>query len=207
MADKFLAKPSRRLLQLAILGVYMRRINYDSATVNISVFIEQRNISFHNDVSLKTMRLGVLSWEKLKHREIRCRIVSLPDQLRLGVEEQLLMFSSCLSPGRVKKLQKFINFCHTVGHSANLNIQSPHEDNRTVTPVKCTKLAHRDGGTGTIYDSCRFDIGRFRLEPTDLRNLSDKFAYRRAHNNLFLTLRVIQNLKIMRKNIIFNAQI
>ena len=47
------------------------------------------------------------------------RIVSL-DQLRLGVEEQLLIFSSCLSPGRVKKLQKFINFCLYVGHSGNL---------------------------------------------------------------------------------------
>ena len=37
------------------------RITYESATVNISVFIEQRNISFQNDISLKTMRLGVLS--------------------------------------------------------------------------------------------------------------------------------------------------
>ena len=91
----------------------------DSATVNISVFIEQRNISFQNDISLKTMRLGVLSWEKLKHRETHGRIVSL-DQLRLGVEEQLLIFSSCLSPGRVKKLQKFIKFGLKVGHSANL---------------------------------------------------------------------------------------
>ena len=98
----------------------MRRITYDSATVNISVFIEQRNISFHNDISLKTMRLGVLSWEKLKHRETHGRIVSL-HQLRLGVEEQLLILSaSCLSPGRVKKLQKFINFCLKVGHSSNL---------------------------------------------------------------------------------------
>ena len=97
----------------------MRRITYDSATVNISVFIEQRNISFQNDISLKTMRLGVLSWEKLKHRETHGRIASL-DQLRLGVEEQLLIFSSCLSPGRVKKLQKFIKFCLKVGHSANL---------------------------------------------------------------------------------------
>ena len=44
MADKCLAKPSRSLLQLAILGVYIRRITYDSATVNNSVFIEQRNI-------------------------------------------------------------------------------------------------------------------------------------------------------------------
>ena len=69
---------------------------------------EQRHISFQN-ISLKTMRLGVLSCEKLKHRETHGRIVSL-DRLRRGVEEQLLVFSaSCLSPGRVKKLQKFIN--------------------------------------------------------------------------------------------------
>ena len=41
MVDKCLAKPSRSLvLQLAILGVCMRRSNYDSATVNNSVFIE-----------------------------------------------------------------------------------------------------------------------------------------------------------------------
>ena len=61
MADKCLAKSSRTLLQLAILRDYMRRITYDSAIVNISVFIEQRDISFQNDISLKTMRLGVLS--------------------------------------------------------------------------------------------------------------------------------------------------
>ena len=43
------------------------------------------------------MRLVVLSWEKLKHRETHSNgIVSL-EQLRLGVEEQLLIFSSCLS--------------------------------------------------------------------------------------------------------------
>ena len=78
MADKWLSKPSRSLLQLAILGVCMRRIKYDSATVNNSVFIEQRNISFQNDISLKkTMRLGVSSWKKLKHRETHGRIVSL----------------------------------------------------------------------------------------------------------------------------------
>ena len=76
-------------------------------------------LTSQSDVSLKTMRLGVLSWEKLKHRETQGRIVSL-DQLRLGVEEKLLIFSSCLSPGRVKKLQKFINFCLKVAHSDNL---------------------------------------------------------------------------------------
>ena len=66
MAAKCLAKPSSSLFQLAILGVYMRRITYDSATVNISVFIKQRNISFQNDISLKTMRLGVVSCRKVK---------------------------------------------------------------------------------------------------------------------------------------------
>ena len=86
MADKCLEKPSRSLLQLTILGVYTRRITYDSATVNISVFIEQRKLSFQNDISLKTMRLGVLSCEKLKHRETHGGIVSL-DQLRLGAKE------------------------------------------------------------------------------------------------------------------------
>ena len=50
------------IAQRAILCIYMRRIiNYDRATVNISVLIQQRNITFQNDIFLKTMRLGVLS--------------------------------------------------------------------------------------------------------------------------------------------------
>ena len=32
-----------------------------------------------------------------------------------------------------------------------------------------------DRGTGAIYDSCRFDIGRFRAEPTNY-----KFVYTRV---------------------------
>ena len=50
----------------------------------------------------------------------------------------------------------------------------------------------------SIYDSCRFGLGRFRAEPTNYKQClhpSDTFAYRTAHNNLFLTLRVIQKLK------------
>ena len=73
--------------------MYISRINYDSATVNISVFIQQRKISFQNDISLKTMRLGVLlreelnkSWDSQQNHE-------------LGVKEQLLISLSCLSPG------------------------------------------------------------------------------------------------------------
>ena len=147
--------------------------------------IERRNISFQNDISLKTMTLGVLSWEKLKSWA----------WTSLGVEVQLLIFSS-LSPGSVKTFQKFINFCLKVGHSANLkhskstwgqlivlwkvqnhNIKSSGHNARSALLV--------DRGTGTI----------------DLRQLSfwyravscgagDTFAYRSAHNSLFLTLRV-----------------
>ena len=53
----------------------------------------------------------------------------------------------------------------------------------------------------SIYDSCRFDIGRFRAEPTNYERClhpMDTFAYRSAHDNSFLTLRVIQELKIVR---------
>ena len=120
MADTCLAKWLRSLLQLAIPGNYMRRINYDSTTVNISVFIEQRNISFQNDISLKTMRLGVL-WEKLKNRETQGRIVSLDQQL--GVAEQFFIADL---PGIM-----FITWTSDCG---------------PVTPVKCTKSAHRGIG-------------------------------------------------------------
>ena len=54
----------------------------------------------------------------------------------------------------------------------------------------------------SIYDSCRFDIGRFRAEPANYERClhpSDTFAYRSAHNNLFLTLRVIHKLQMRRK--------
>ena len=72
MADTCLAKWLRSLLQLAIPRNYMRRINYDSTTVNISVFIEQTNISFENDIfHWKPWDWEcTLSWEKLKNREL-----------------------------------------------------------------------------------------------------------------------------------------
>ena len=51
------------------------------AGVEPQTFSEKRNISFQNDISHEnTMRLGGLSWEKLKNRETHGRMVSL-DQL------------------------------------------------------------------------------------------------------------------------------
>ena len=147
------------------LGVYMRRITYDSATVNISVFIEQRNISFQHDISLTTMRLGVLSWEQLKNRETHGRIVSF-DQLR-EIADLFVMFIAWTSQ-KASKVHKLVSKLAIV---LIWKIQSPHEDNRPVPPVKCTKSAHRGTATNT-RDSCRSDIGRFRAEPTDLRKVS-----------------------------------
>ena len=163
-----LKSPADGLIQLAILNVYMRRINYYSATVDISVLIGQINIAFRN-ISLQTMRLGGL------------------DQLGSRRAMQLLIFLSCLSPGRVKKLQKFINSCLKVGHSANLKhskstynwreliVQWNVENHNIKSCGHNARSALLDRGTGAIHDSCRFDIGRFRAEPTNY-----KFVYTRV---------------------------
>ena len=44
-----------------------------------------------------------------------------------------------------------------------------------MTPVKCTKSAHR--GTRMIYDSCHFDIGHFHAKLPDLRKVSTSEWY------------------------------
>ena len=64
MSRKTVAKSlADSIVQLVIPSVLIHKENQydDSVTVNISVCIEQRNISFQNDISLKNMRLGVLS--------------------------------------------------------------------------------------------------------------------------------------------------
>ena len=180
----------------------MRRINYDSATVNISVFIQQRNISFQNDISLKIMWLGVLSWEKLKNRELGPA---------WGVTEQWLICSSCLSPGRVKKLQKFTTFCLKVGHSVNLKYSKSTWRQLIANNMKSS--GHNAGSalvdrrTGTIdLRQLSFRYRAFSWKPTNYEvclHPSDTFAYRSAHNHSLLTLRVIHELKRTKFKILF----
>ena len=81
-------------------------------------------------------------------------------------------------------------------------IQSPHEDNLSscerykIITSKALGTMHAQHFLITerersIYDSCHFDIGCFRAEPTNYEwclHPSDTFAYRSAHNNLFLRL-------------------
>ena len=121
----------------------------------------------------------------------------------MGVEKQLLIFSSCLSPGPIKKLHTFINFCLKFGNSAtvkhsksaweqriflwkvqNQNIKSSGHNARQPS----WSLNGNDRSTTVGPDSCRFDIGRFRAKPTNYErrneHRSDAFAYRSAHNNL-----------------------
>ena len=183
------------IVQLAILCIYMRRnTNYDWATVNISVLIQQRNISFQNDISLKTMWLGVLSWEKLKNRELGPA---------WGVTEQKLICLSCLSPGRVKKLQKFITFCLKVGHSVNLKHSKSTWRQLIANNMKSSghnaRSALLDRGTGTNNPrQLLFWHRTFSCDPTNYERClhpSETFAYRSAHNNSFLMLRVIHELK------------
>ena len=72
MSRKTVSKsPADGLVELAILNVYMRRINYDSATVNISFLFGQRNISLRNDISFTTNHeIGSLAVRKVeKSRE------------------------------------------------------------------------------------------------------------------------------------------
>ena len=157
------------------------------------------------------MRLTeVLSWEKLKNRETHGRYQENRELVRaFGVEEQYCWgSSSCLLLGLVIKLQKCINFCLKVGHSAN----SKPSKSTTYRPVKDIKSWHqkfwaqctlstswlRNGNDRSIYGSSRFDIGRFRVELTNYErrlHLSDTSASRSAHSNSFLSLRVMHELK------------
>ena len=67
VSRKTVAKSLKTLAACDSRRLCMRRITYDSAAVNISVFIEQRNISFQNDISLKTMRQW-WDWESCREK-------------------------------------------------------------------------------------------------------------------------------------------
>ena len=60
------------IVQLVIPSVLIHKDNQfnDSVTVNISVFIEQRNISFQNDISLKKHEIGSPVMRKVKNHEL-----------------------------------------------------------------------------------------------------------------------------------------
>ena len=75
---------------------------------------------------------------------------------------------SFLSPGRVKKLQKFVNFCLKVGHSANLKHSKSTWRQSSCASCEMYKIStSRNGNDHSRQLS--FWYRRFRAEPTDLR--------------------------------------
>ena len=102
----------------------MRRIIYDISNSKHFRFYWTKKHFISESYFGKNHEIGSLGVRKVKNRESQGRIVPWA-WTSLGVEEQLpaelLIFSSCLSPGRVKKLQMIINFCLKADHSSNLN--------------------------------------------------------------------------------------
>ena len=184
----------------------MSRINYDSATVNISVFIQQRKISFQNGNSLKTMRLEVLLCEEIK-KIVRFTVESWA-WIRRAIADLFVMFISWTS----QKALRVHEFCLQVSHDANLkhskstwrqltilwklqdhNIKSSGHNTRSAL------LYRGDFQERLINNNYCYYIGNSRvsrlIKEVSTLYPSDKFAYHSAHNNSFLTLYVIHELK------------
>ena len=142
MADK--AKLSRTLLLTALYCIYMRRINFDSATVNISVLIKQRNISFQgqNDISQRAVRKVKESWAWTTWESK----------------------SNCWSLHHVYRLDGSKSFKSSKTIVLIWNIQSPHEDN-LYRPIEATKSEHRK-----LWAQCKLNtsLSQGRLGTIDL---------------------------------------
>ena len=171
MANKSLAKPSRSLLQLAIPGVYTRRINYDSATVNISVFIEQKTFisewyfTKNHEIGSLVVKKVKKSWDSRRNRE-------------LGPALESKTFRHVY---RLDESKRFRTFCLKVGHS-NLkhskstrivlwllwNFQNQHIADRERFTTVVVWLSGAFVGSPLIYKRCL--------------HLSDTFAYRSANS-------------------------
>ena len=143
---------------------------------------EENHLRFSNSTHFRlywTKKHFISAWYFTKKHEIGSLVVRTVKKSWDSRQNRELRPASrnCWSFGHVYRLDKSKSFKISYTSVSKLaivliwNIQSPHEDNRPVPPVKCTKSAHR--GMATITrDSCRSDIGRFRAEPTDLPKVS-----------------------------------
>ena len=99
--------------------LHLHEKNYDSATINISVFTRQRMKHFISEWYLpKNCEIGSL----VVGREKRSKTVTLTTELwawtGLGSRRAVADIFIMLIARTSEKLQKFINFCLKVGHSA-----------------------------------------------------------------------------------------
>ena len=121
IADKCLAKASRSLLLRALCSLQFLAFTWgESITIQ-----QQYSKHFHFYWAKKHF---ISEWYFPKDHETGSLVVRKDkkieslDQIgsRRAIADLFVMFTRCLSPGRVKKLQKFMNFCLKVGHSVNL---------------------------------------------------------------------------------------
>ena len=125
--NKCLAKPSRSLLLTAL--------------YNQLRFSGSKHFHFH-----WTKKHFISEWYFPKHHLTGSLVVRkdkkivILDQLgsRRAIADLFVRFTTCLSPGRVKKLQKFITSVSKLAIVLIWNVQSPHELT-TYCPVKGTK--------------------------------------------------------------------
>ena len=113
------------------------------------------------------------------------------------VEEQLLIFSSCLPPGRVKNLQKFTNFCLKVGHSPKLK-----HSKSTWRPWSCDscemyKISTSRNGNNLQQLSFWYQVLSCGAKwfTKDVYIWVTHLHINSAQNNLFLMLRVTHKLE------------
>ena len=133
------------------------------------------------------MRLGVLSWEKLKNCESHDSIESSPGRLKKGSKIHKLLSQRWLIWNISNSTWRQLIVLWKV---QNHNVRSSGHNARS---------ALLDRGTGKIYlRQLLFWHRKFSWDPTNYERClhpSDTFAYRSVHNNSFVTLRVIHELK------------
>ena len=146
-------------------------------------FISEWYFTKNHEIGSLVVRKVKKSWDSRQNRELGPALESKTFRHVYGLDES----------------KRFKNFCLKVGHS-NLkhskstiialwllrNVQNQHIADRERSTTVVVLIAGAFVGSPLIYESCL--------------HLSDTFACRSAHNNLFLTLRVIHNLKTIRNN-------
>ena len=145
---------------------YLRRINYHSATVNISVFMQLKKHFNSEWYFPKNHEIGspCLVMRKLKnatHMRLTVESRELWAWTSLGSWRAILLLIplSCVLPGQVKKLQKFVNL--KVGHSANLK----HSKSTWRQLIILWKTQnHNIKGSGNNVHSALLDRGTYRSD-------------------------------------------
>ena len=141
-----------------------------SISKHFRFLFKRRNISFQNDIPLKTTKWRVLSWEKLKncatHGESKSNCWSLAWTSQEASEVHKL-----LSQIAKLKLAMSANLKHSKSTWRQLIVLWKTDKIKTSKALGTMHarpylISERER---SINDSCRFDVGRFRTEPSNYK--------------------------------------